>query len=87
MEREPRQLRGQSSLWDIPCGLTVSKVLYESEAHKRASQYSTGKGFGWGPWGYPCFTRRKFLSFTHTLETIQFVLGILDYPQGQDTQP
>ena len=47
-------------LWDIPRCLTVLKLLDESEAHKRASQYSTGKEVGRG---YPCFARRKLLSF------------------------
>ena len=100
MEREPRLLRGRSGeqrsvpiLWDIPRCLIVSKLLDESEAHKRASQYRTGKGVGRG---YPCFARRKaqkavklraarrdtWWAFAHTLVTSQFVLGIRDYLQG-----
>ena len=31
--------------------------------------------------------RGTWWAFAHTLVTIQFVLGIRDYPQGQDTQP
>ena len=86
-------------MWDIPSCLTVSKLLDESEAHKRASQYSTRKGVVRGRTrGYPLLRKEEAVklravhrgtwwAFAHTVVTSQFVLGKWDYPQGQDTQP